>query len=67
MDDESFPYRSLSSIGRRLLPRAKRMHRNGLSWSEVAEHLDVSRRSLFIWRRVEERSGRGGSDVLEGG
>jgi orotate phosphoribosyltransferase-like protein len=55
MSDEDFPYRSLSSIARSLLPKAKEMHEQGISWKNVARQLRVSNAALFIWRKIESR------------
>ncbi len=46
-------YRSLSSVGRTLLPKAERMHREGMTWREVAKRLRVSHTSLFNWRHLK--------------
>ena len=49
-----FPYRSLSSVGQMLLPRAEEMHSRGVPWRDVAEQLKVSLSALYIWRRLEQ-------------
>ncbi len=56
MTEKEFPYRSLSSVARVLLPRAKELHGGGMSWRSVARHLGVSNAALFIWRRLDEES-----------
>jgi hypothetical protein len=48
-----FPYRSLSSVGRVLLPMAEEMHSRGVPWRDVAEQLKVSLSALYIWRRLK--------------
>lgn len=57
MTREGFPYRSLSSVGRELLPLAEKMHNQGMSWGETAESLRVSHTSLFIWRQLRKENG----------
>jgi hypothetical protein len=47
-------YRSLSSVARSLLPIAEEMHRQGLSWGEIAGRLGVSHTALFVWRKLEK-------------
>lgn len=53
MASDRFPYRSLSSVARMLLPKAQTMHRQGMPWREVAACLEISQSALFIWRRLE--------------
>ena len=53
--EDSFPYRSLSSVARRLLPEAEELHGQGMSWRKVARHLDVSPSTLFVWLRLKRR------------
>ena len=57
MVDKRSNYRSLSSVARTLLPRAKRMHQEGMSWKRVAEDLKVFYSALFIWRKLEGEDG----------
>lgn len=47
-------YRSLSSVGRTLLPKAERMHREGMTWRQIARDLRISHSALFIWRKLED-------------
>jgi hypothetical protein len=51
-------YRSLSSIGRTLLPRAETMHSEGLSWRQVARELKISNTALYIWRSLDAEAPR---------
>ena len=53
---EYSPFRSLSSIGRELLPRAERLHNEGMTWAQIARNLRVSRTTLFTWRQLEEQN-----------
>lgn len=48
-------YRSLSSVGRHLLPMAEEMHRRGMSWREIASALGVSPTVLYVWRKIGGR------------
>ncbi len=45
-------YRSLSSVGRTLLPRAEKMHEGGMPWEMIALQLRVSPSVLYIWRKL---------------
>ena len=45
-------YRSLSSVGEVLLPRAERMHRGGMTWRQVARELKISYTALYMWRKL---------------
>ena len=47
-------YRSLSSVAQALLPRAERMHTQGMTWRQIAEELKVSYTALHIWRKLRE-------------
>jgi len=49
-------YRALSSVGESLLPRAERMHREGMSWTRIARELKVSYPALHIWRSIRGKS-----------
>lgn len=61
--EKDFPYRSLSSVARVLLPRAKELHGGGMSWRSVARHLGVSSAALFIWRRLDEENQAAGKNA----
>jgi len=45
-------YRSLSSVGRDLLPQAQKMHEKGIPWDMVAVQFGVSASVLYIWRKL---------------
>jgi orotate phosphoribosyltransferase-like protein len=45
-------YRSLSSIARVLLPRAEKMHKDGMTWRQIAQELRISYSALHIWRKL---------------
>ena len=47
-------YRALSSVGEALLPRAEKMHKEGLAWRHIARELRVSYTALHIWRKLKE-------------
>jgi hypothetical protein len=47
-------YRALSSVGGTLLPRAEKMHREGMSWRRIARELRVSYTALHIWRKLKD-------------
>ena len=47
-------YRALSTVGEALLPRAEKMHREGMTWTRIARELRVSYTALHIWRKLEE-------------
>ncbi len=49
-------YRGLSSVGEALLRKAERMHREGLTWREIAQELRVSHTFLFNWRHLKNAS-----------
>lgn len=67
MSHQDFPYRSLSSIARSLLPKAKEMHERGMSWTNIARQLKVSSAALFIWRKIESRERASPSKGAAGG
>ena len=48
-------YRALSSVGEALLPKAERMHREGMSWRRIARELKVSYTALHVWRKIREQ------------
>ncbi len=52
---ENGRYSCLSSIGRSLLPRAERMHREGLSWRQMVRELKISYTALYTWRKLGQR------------
>ena len=54
MSEGDFPYKSMSTIAREFLPRAEKMHNEGMSWREVSRNLKVSYSALFIWRRLKD-------------
>jgi hypothetical protein len=49
-------YKALSSVGEALLPRAEKMHREGMPWRYIARELRVSYTALHIWRKLAEES-----------
>ena len=65
-NQETYPnYRALSSIARILLPQAEKMHRQGMTWTQIAHELRISKSSLHIWRslvRVRENHKTGLND-----
>ena len=67
--EPGFPYRSyrsLSSVARTLLPRAERLHNQGMRWRDVAEELKVSNSALFIWRRLNSSATQPGASEERG-
>jgi hypothetical protein len=54
MAGDNGPYRALSSVARRLLPRAERMHTEGMTWRQIAQELRISYTALHIWRKLRE-------------
>ena len=53
-NQEAYPnYKTLSSIARTLLPRAEKMHHEGMTWTQIAQELKISKSSLHIWRNLE--------------
>ncbi len=50
-------YKSLSSVAKALLPRAKKMHQEGMTWRQIARELRVSYSALHIWRTLEHQGG----------
>jgi hypothetical protein len=54
MKNDVNPYRSLSSIARQLLPKARKMHKQGMTWTRISKELGISHTSLYTWRKLEE-------------
>jgi hypothetical protein len=46
-------YKDLSSIAKTLLPRAEKMHSDGMTWRQIAQDLRISKSSIHIWRNLE--------------
>jgi hypothetical protein len=60
---EAYPgYRSLSSVARVLLPRAERMHTEGMTWRQIAQELRISYTALHIWRKLGQDGNAHGRD-----
>ena len=47
-------YKALSSVARTLLPRAERMHQEGMTWKQITRDLKISKSALHIWRKLGE-------------
>ncbi len=43
-------------MGEALLPKAEKMHREGMTWRQIAKQLRISYTALHIWRKLAEKS-----------
>ena len=39
-----------------MLPKAEKMHREGMTWRQITQDLHVSYTALHIWRKNREQS-----------